>query len=364
MNINDIINQGYIALQEDPVTPLFWTKGEVQQYIFEGLRDILKKTEINITDRAIPLYAQVLEYDENNDPVFESFNGYYSPPISEIQKITAVYWKDKVNPNSSTPPAVHQLQIKTLEEMDLIDSQWRTAKGDSPVYAILYSGDFNEFNMQVNPFRNRLKIKLYPTPENGIDPDLQTALYAIQGDDNTVDNYSPSATGYGGLAGSDTSSVVWGIDEDGDGLADNGIVPGSTTTGIITQLQSGAYDISDYGYYPFIRYIPEVDKRLFYTQVDGVLVYNELNGMLPYDIQLAMREYMCYRCFDKEGEAQDEKKAAKYYQRYEDIVIDYQSENLVMDTQRVTCDSNFSFGMETNRQPGSGVGHSYNTLRL
>ena len=174
MNINDIITQGYTEIQEDPRYPLFWIRSEVEQYIFEGLRDILKKTEINMTERAIPLYAQVLEYDENNDPVFETFTGMYSPPISEIQRITGVYWKGRVGVNPEVPATIHQLEIKTLEEMDLIDSQWRTAKGPIPRYAVVYSGDFNEMNMQVDPFRNRYKIKLYPTPEDGMNIDLMT----------------------------------------------------------------------------------------------------------------------------------------------------------------------------------------------
>ena len=80
---------------------------------------------------------------------------------------------------------------------------------------------------------------------------------------------------------------------------------------------------------------------------------------------MALREYVCYRCFDKEGEAIDLQKAERYKMKYDDYVLEYQAENELFDTNRLMPDSNFIAGPINNRLPNTYTGRSgYNTLRL
>jgi hypothetical protein len=362
LNVKQLKTQAFRSLQEDEDDPQFWETDEILEYAYEGFREILKRTEINLTERAIPLYAQVSSFDEETgDPIFESFEGYYSPPIAQVQKVVSIFWKGEKTDDSE--PNIHQLEVKTLEQMDLIDPTWRTYKGNGiPQYAVQFAGDFNGFNMQENPFRNRLKYKLYPTPPL-LDPELQTALYLMQGDES-IDNYSASSDGYGGLASNSGPGIAWGLDTDGDGEIDNGVVPGSTANGIMIAIQNGTFDISAYGNYPVIRYQPDIEPDILYRLTEGVLEYSQLDAMLPIDLQFAIREYMVYRCFDKEGEAQDLRKADRYKTKYDDFIYEYQVQNNLLDTERLNCDSNWSFGMVTNRPVGTGIGNTYNTLRI
>lgn len=333
---------------------MFWEIDECYDYAYEGLRDILKRTEINVSDRAIPLYSQILEYDENDQPVFESFSGYFYPPISNIQRILGIYWKGEGDRR-------FRLEVKTPEQMDQIDPEWMTRTGDTPRYAIMYSGNFDTMNMSVDQYRNRIKIKLYPTPPD-IDANLQTALYYLNG--GSIDTYQVTDDGYGGLANSTAGGIVWGLDEDGNGTADNTVVTGSTSQGIITSILNGTFDMSQYSNYPVIRYVPDIDSTILFTTVGGEITYAELDNYLPRDLQYAIREYMIYRCFDKEGEAQDERKAEKYKLKYEEFVMDHVAENELHDDISITPDKNFGFGRVSNRPDGTVTGVWYNPLRL
>lgn len=362
MNIATLVEEGFEEMQEDVNNPQFWSMKEVRRYVFEGLREVFKRTEINLTTRAMPLYAHVKEYDETGAPVFETFSGYFAPPVRQIQKIKEIFWVgDKVD---GQDPKVYQLQVKSPAEMDQIDPNWDTStvKSDYPIYAIQCSGDYNVMNMQSSPFRNRIKIKLYPTP-NDINAELQTALQSIQGMEQNLDGFNLSAWSdfYGGLASSEAGGIVWGLDEDDDGIPDNGVVSESTATGIMVDILAGTFDISQYGNYPKIRYIPDFTRDVFYAY-DATM--EDLDDMLPYDLQIALRNYMCYRCFDKESEANDKDRASKFYDKYSEAVLEYVTENHLEDNVRSKFDSNFDFGVHNNVIPGSKRSVNYNTLNL
>ncbi len=363
MNLATLVAQGFEEMQEDVNDPQFWSAKEVRRYIFEGFREIVKKTEINLTSRAMPLYAHVKELDQDGVPVFESFSGYFVPPVRQIQRITDISWVGQKLPGQD--PIVYPIEVLTPEQMDKIDPNWElsTETADVPKYAIEYSGNYNVMNMQQSPYRNRIKIRLYPTP-NDLDPTLQTALTAIQGMEQSIDGFNLSVWGgfYGGLASSETGGVAWGLDNDGDGEPDNGIVPGSTAEGIIVDLIAGTFDITPYGNYPKIRYQPDFKEDLFYAY-DGTM--EDLDDMLPYDLQIALRNYMVHRCFRKESEARDKERAKMYKDLYDEAIEEYQAMNHLYDNNRMTPDSNILPGTFDNTKVHSRVhSYGYNELRL
>lgn len=355
--LTTLITEAYEELQEDINTPLFWPLTTCRRYVWLGLRDILKRTHINLSERAIPMYTQVVGTDEETgDPVFENASGFFSPPISQVQRITAIFWKGT--------NGKHQLQVKKPYEMDLLDPNWEDATGDTPVYAVECSGNYNKLNMQVDDRRNGIKFKLYPTPPD-MDPELQAALYQLQGIGPSLENYSISQWGslFGGLASNtNTEGIAWGIDTNGDGVRDDIPVSESTVGGLLVSLMNGSFDISAYSNYPIIRYVPDFD-RTFFNTVDGSEW--DLDSFLPTDLQIALQDYMRYRCYHKEGEANDEKRAAMAEEDYEKLVNDYVAENHLYETPRLTPDSNFQLGREDNRLDGTSTANPYyDTLRI
>lgn len=355
--LTTIIEEGYDELQEDIASSLFWPITTCRRYIYEGMRDIFKRTHINLTERAIPMYAQVKSTDESGFPIFESFSGFYTPPLRQIQTIQAIFWKGV--------DRIHQLDVLKLDELDQLDPNWRTATSKYPTHAVLFSGDFNEFNMQTDPRRNGIKIKLYPTPTD-INPELQTALYQLQSVTSTLEGYSTSAwsTLWGGLASATAGGITWGLDTDGDGERDDIPVPESTATGLLVKIINGEFDISEYDNYPIIRYVPDFSKDVF-NAIDGSEF--DLDSLLPYELQLALRDYMIYRCYHKEGEASDKVRAEQYLDDYETKVLEYVADNELYDTARVKPDSNSNLSRVSNTLAGSTINssnNSYNQLRL
>lgn len=354
--LSTLIEEGYEELQENVSTPLFWPLTTCRRYIYEGLGEILDKTHINLTTRAIPMYTQVVGYDEESgDPVFENASGYFQPPVGMVRNVLAIHWKGE--------SGIHQLQVKKSHEMDLLDPDWMTAEGDTPVYAVEMAGDFNAFNMQNDPRRNGIKYKIYPTPPD-MDPELQSALYQLQGVVANSENTSITdwSTMWGGLSSDDATGITWGIDTDGDGERDDIPLDESTVTGLLVQLINGTFDMSAYNNYPIIRYVPQFDKDFFNT-VDGSEW--DLDSFLPVKLQLALRDYMIYRCYHKEGEAKDKDRAAMYKADYEEKVAEYVADNHLYETPRFKPDSNFGVGRVDNRLDGTpGQSNYYNTLRL
>lgn len=352
--LSTLIQEGYDELNEDIYGPLFWPLRIVRKYIYQGLRDITAETHFNLTERSIPLYSQVESVDEEGTPTFESFSGIYAPPLRQIQTMTAIFWKSNGRLN--------KLKVLYPDEMDKLDPDWQTKTADRPTHAVLWSGNYNDMNMQTDPRRNGIKIKLYPTPSD-LDPELQTALYQLQGKTNTLEGYSVSAWSslWGGLATATAEGIVWGLDDDGDGQRDDTPVPESSSTGILVDIINGTYDLSDYDGYPVIRYVPDYDRDFFNT-IDG----NEwdLDDFLPETLQQALVDYMCHRCFDKEGEARDKKQSDKYKERYEEGVSKYVVRNELYDVDRVAPDSNFNFGAINNMQEGESYTNIHNPLNM
>lgn len=351
-----LITEGYEELQEDIKYPLFWPLTTCRRYIYEGFRELFPKTHINLTDRAIPLYAQVKETDESGFPVFESFSGIYQAPIRQVQTIEAIFWMDENKRK-------HKLRVVKPDEIEQLDYDWENRTGKTPTHAVLFSGNYNQLNMQVDPRRNGMKIKLYPTPED-IDIDLQTALYQLQGVTSTLEGYSTSAWSnlWGGLANAEGGGITWGLDTNNDGERDDEVLPESTATGILVDIINGTFDISEYTNYPIIRYVPDFDKDVF-NAIDGSEL--DLDDFIPDELQLALRDYMVYRCYHKEGEAKDKVRAQTFYDDYNEKVDKYIADNALFDTARVKPDSNMNFGAISNTLAGSSYNNnSYNTLRL
>ena len=181
----------------------------------------------------------------------------------------------------------------------------------------------------------------------------------------SLENQSISEWGslFGGLASnSNTEGIAWGIDTDGDGERDDVPVDESTVGGLLVSIINGSFDMSTYSNYPIIRYVPDFDKTFFNT-VDGSEW--DLDTFLPITLQLALRDYMIYRCYHKEGEAKDKERAGMFKLDYEDKINEYVAENHLYETPRVMPDSNFGLGREDNRLDGtSSTGSYYNTLRI
>lgn len=386
MTVDDIIKKAYKQLQEDPSYPNFWDNlngpGEVSEmitYAHEGLLDLMKRTEINQTESTIPLYAQLeQEFDENGDPVLDpetgepvfserNFLGYYKAPINRIQKIQAVFWKPRPTlearngTNRWVDAPLKQLEVVQPETLDKLDPEWRTRETTGyPSHAVLWSGNYNTMNMHTNKNRNGMKIKLYPTPTD-IDTELYDLISGLGGLESELDERRMSTLG--GLMSDSGGSMVWGIDTNDDGFRDDNVIPGSSDLGILVNLLTGEVDLSQYGNYPIIRYIPSFKEDIFTDigNVDGEVrvTWYELDNWIPYDLQTALKWYLCYRAFMKEGEAVDIKKSKMYEKLFEDLVDEYRAENYLTQENQKTSDVAFGFGRNNNRSINSNNGYGY-----
>lgn len=364
MTLDDIVRQAFDQLQESYDFPNFWQwnqdssePSEVKRYAYEGLREILKQTKLNITECMIPLYTHlemVLDDDGNpetdpdtGDYIYEqeNFLGIYNPPISKITTISEIYWR------GTTERDMIPLTVISKKELDRKNPAWRTeTTATNPTHAVLYSGNYNELKMgKPNLQRNGIKIKLYPTPTN-IDIELQNLLAEIAALETELN--ATRLSQYGGLMNSGGGGMAWGLDTNDDGVRDDIPLESSSLLGILIDIQAGAVDLSDYSNYPIIGYTPEITEGIFNETIeDSGRIYSDwydLSNLIPEDMQIALREYICYRCFRKEGEAIDLKKSAMYKELFDELIDEYKAINYLFQYETKTSDANFDFGYDHN----------------
>ena len=328
MNIDSVSRLACTQLQEDFEYMGFWTRAEMAQYAVEGLMDIIDKTKLIQTTRAIPLFACV----DNGD----TFAGDYYVPALDIQKISDVYWKDSSG-------VMQRLETRTIRQMDMYDGDWRNTTGE-PRFAILSAGDFTTMGIDRTFKNSAIKIRLYPIP----------TTYATDFTSDLLNFDIGSGGGYGGYGGYEnltTDNSVRGLDLDDDGLSDTGISnlsPAQDGYGIMIGA-IGTIQASDVGNIPYINYDPDLSKTLRYNLIVGQVDLDTFP--VPYKLQLALRDYITYRCFDKEGEAQDEAKAFKYKGRYEEIVSDYRAENYLFTQETIVPNRHFGLKRRCDLNP-------------
>lgn len=329
MKLWEILKDVFVALQEDPENPAFWTTEELSKYAYEGLREIFEITDFIPSTKRIPFYNN----DNNKD-------GYYLPPIRLIQRIKNIFWVDKAERENGSDIIREAIpyKLKTVSPVDMnrIDRDWRKRESYKPTHAIIYSGDYDNFNFNDSNFENIIKIKLYPTPKNMISNDLQTFLEnqaspLIENNDNRL---------LFGYNASNLENLVYGLDTNGDGIRDD--IPSGTDLGAIYDLWQNGSDAGMGEYFPLIEFIPDIPKTIFYK--NGVFL--ELDKVIPYTLQLALRDYIISRAFLKEGEAQTLSKYQLYFSLFEEKVEKHNVSQYSGQLKKMDADLNFF--IETN----------------